>query len=64
MNEPVPITGIHLIRVHREGGLADLEVRAEVDGQWRTVITELDDGPASHIVEPAGILNAPLSDAH
>ncbi len=28
-----------------------------------TAITELDDGSASHIVEPAGILNAPLSNA-
>lgn len=49
---PVPITGIWL----RNGaGSDDLEVLAEVDGRWRTVIVESFGGPLSHIVEPLGI---------
>jgi hypothetical protein len=38
-----------------------LEVLAEVDGEWRLLlISELDNGPISHIVEPGGIRSAPL----
>lgn len=37
-----------------------IQVLAEVDDGWRLVIEEHEDGPFSHIVEPAGIKNSPL----
>lgn len=54
------ITGIWLQKATEHNGNA-LTVLAEVDGVWRVVITEVaDDGPISHIVEPAGIERAPV----
>jgi hypothetical protein len=55
----VNITGIWLQKDTEYNG-SGLRVLAEVDGEWRTVITETaDDGPISHIVEPAGIERSP-----
>lgn len=53
--EAVPITGVWLRRI---GDTA--EVLVERDGRWFLVIDELADGNYSHMVEPAGILQAPL----
>lgn len=50
------VSAIHLCRTSR-----GLEVRAEINNEWHTVITEVDDGPISHIVEEAGMKKAPLS---
>jgi hypothetical protein len=61
--EPVSVTGIWLRKSpdHYDGRV---EVLAEVDGQWRKAIEYPNphDGPISHIVEPAGIRNAPPDD--
>lgn len=59
-NDAVEVGGIMLRRIINSphiGSPPELQVLAEVDGEWRIVIEELDDGPASHIVEPAGIRN-------
>lgn len=50
---PVEVQGIWL---RRRGD--DIEVLAEVDGEWKLVITEYADDPMSHIVEPSGIRSA------
>lgn len=56
----IPITGIWLQKATAHNGNT-LTVLAEVDGVWRKVITEVaDDGPISHIVEPAGIEQSPV----
>jgi hypothetical protein len=48
----VPVTGIWL----RDGQQEDeIEVLAEIDGEWRTVIVETVGGILSHIVEPLGM---------
>lgn len=52
---PVPITGIWL---RSEGEGAAIEVLAEVDGEWRTVISQAFGDLISHIVEPLGIRHA------
>lgn len=31
-------------------------VEAEIDGKWWEVIRDINEGPISHIVEPAGML--------
>lgn len=61
----VLVTGIWLR--HLKNNVNVVEVLAEIDGVWRLVITEFDgtfnhgvEGPISHIVEPAGMLKAPL----
>jgi hypothetical protein len=41
---------------------SDVEVLLEIDGEWRLVIQELDDGNFSHITEASGIKAAPLAD--
>lgn len=47
---PVPISGIHLVR------LGDyVVVKAEIDGKWVEIIREHHDGSFSHIVEPLGM---------
>jgi hypothetical protein len=51
----VEITAIWLRRIGNE-----LHVCAEIDGEWRRVITELVDGNISHIAETNGIASAPL----
>lgn len=53
MQEPVAVTGIHLVK----SGAFTL-VRAEIDGRWIEVIREHSDGPFSHIVEPGGMRQA------
>lgn len=56
--DPVAVTGIWLQK--NAGPNGALTVLAEVHGEWRVVITETaDDGPISHIVEPAGIVRSP-----
>jgi len=53
--DPVPVTGIWL----RSGPERDgLEVLAEINGEWRTVITEKCGGLISYIVEPLGMRHA------
>lgn len=51
----VKITGIWLRRSGDE-----LHVLVEVNKQWHKAIVEHFDGNISHIVEPAGILSAPV----
>lgn len=53
--DPVPVTGIWLRRIGSE-----IHVLAELDGEWRLVIVDTPDGPISHIVEPAGMLQSPI----
>lgn len=57
---PVSVTGIWL----RKEGKDRIVVLAEVDGKWRTLMTEtwpLDgEGEFSHIIEPIGISKAPI----
>lgn len=56
----LPIGGVWLQKSTGHNG-NEIRVLAEVDGVWRVVITEVaDDGPISHIVEPAGIERAPV----
>lgn len=56
----VIVTGIKLVTTGKPGAATEhVEVHAEVNGIWRCVISELKDGPISHIVEPSGILSAP-----
>jgi hypothetical protein len=55
----VQVTGIWLQKDTEHNGNG-IRVLAEVDGEWRVIITETsDDGPISHIVEPAGIQRSP-----
>lgn len=58
--EGVTVTGIRLVSVGAPGVHEHIEVHAEVNGIWRRVISELMQGPISHIVEPSGIKNAPV----
>jgi hypothetical protein len=51
----VEVRGIWLRKIGDQ-----VQVLAEVDNQWRLVIEERQDGNFSHIVEPSGILSAPL----
>jgi hypothetical protein len=51
------VGGIHLCRIGDQ-----VQVRAEVGGEWRLVISEHIDGPFSHIAEPSGIAAAPPID--
>ncbi|WBB94209.1 hypothetical protein [Verrucosispora sp. WMMC514] len=57
----IEIKGVWLVKdtAHNGNGL---EVLVELpDGTLRTAITDTaDDGPISHYVHPAGILNAPV----
>lgn len=58
----VPVTGVWLQKATAHNGNV-LRVLVEVEGQWREVIAEVaDDGPISHIAEPAGIMQAPVVD--
>jgi hypothetical protein len=53
MSEPVAVTAVWLRKVG-----SDVDVLLEIDGVWRLVIQELDDGNYSHIVEESGIRSA------
>lgn len=55
MSDPVPVTAVWLRKV---GSYVD--VLLEIDGEWRLVIQEIDDGNYSHIVEESGIRKAEL----
>jgi len=58
--ESVPITGVWLLKATKNTG-SGLRVLVQVEGQWREVITEVaDEGPISHTVHPAGILDSPI----
>ncbi len=48
--EPVAVSGIHLIKLGE-----NVIVNVEIDGQWFEVIREHESGSFSHIVEPGGI---------
>jgi hypothetical protein len=54
--QPIEVSGIWL-RLNDDDNR--IEVLAEVDGDWRLVITEYNGGLFSHIVEPLGIRSAP-----
>lgn len=55
---PVEVTGVWL-----DAHSGRIRVRVEFGGEWHTVISETaGDGHISHIVNPTGILGAPLSD--
>ena len=54
MQRPIEVTGIWL-----DAHSGRIRVRAEIGGEWRTVIEEENgDGHISHIVEPLGMLRA------
>lgn len=54
---PVEVTGIWL-----DAHSGRIRVRAEIGGEWRTVIEEANtEGHISHIVEPAGMVKCPPS---
>jgi hypothetical protein len=54
---PVEVTGIWL-----DTHSGHIRVRAEFGGEWHTIISEKNsEGHISHIVEPTGMLKAPLS---
>lgn len=56
MQAPVAVTGIWLLREGNEDDpRATVQVLAEIDGIWRTVITENAHRNFSHIVEPSGM---------
>jgi hypothetical protein len=55
---PLEVTGVWL-----DAHSGRIRVRVEFGGRWHTVIDETnDEGHISHIVEPSGILKAPLSE--
>lgn len=56
MKTPVTVTAV---RIFRLGDHVHLE--AEVDGEWRALATEHLESNFSHIVEGAGIADAPKS---
>lgn len=58
----VNVTGIWLHAVFNEHGewTDKMRVCAEVNGEWRECIVEAPIGHCSHIVEPGGILRAPV----
>jgi hypothetical protein len=56
MND-VAVTAVWLRKIG-----SDVEALLEIDGEWRLVIQELDDGNYSHITEASGIRAAPLAD--
>lgn len=51
------VTGIWLRRMDEE-----VQVLAEIDGEWKLVIEEHHEGMFSHIVEEAGMAKAPVDD--
>jgi hypothetical protein len=48
--QPIPVSGVWL---RKEG--ERVIVAVEIEGKWIDVITEREEGPFSHIVEPDGI---------
>lgn len=56
--QPVAVTGIWLRNGQQED---EIEVLAEMDGVWRTVIVETMGGLLSHIVEPQGMRHGRLA---
>jgi hypothetical protein len=53
----IKIKGIWLRRIGDR-----IQVLAERDDGWHLIIDELIDGQVSHIVEPSGIVSAPLDE--
>lgn len=53
--DPVPVTGIWLFKENDH-----CIVSAEINGEWRRLISEHVEGPFSHIIEPPGMIKAPL----
>jgi hypothetical protein len=51
--DTVEVSGIWLRRIGEE-----MQVLAEVDGEWRLIMSEHPDDNVSHIMEPAGIMAA------
>lgn len=58
MSEDEKYVGVRGIWLRKIGD--SVQVLAEGDDGWRLVIEEAADGNFSHIVEPSGILSAPL----
>jgi hypothetical protein len=57
--DSVRVSGVWLVKTPSNLG-NKIEVLVEVDGQWRRAISTIaDDGPISHISEPAGMRTAP-----
>lgn len=60
--DSVRVGGVWLVKTPSHLG-NKIEVLVEVDGQWRRAISEVaDDGPISHIAEPAGLRTAPVAE--
>lgn len=57
MKDQITISGVML---RRSSDYAIVEV--EYNGVWREVIREFVESPFSHIVEPSGMRDAPLSE--
>lgn len=52
---PEPVTAVWLRHIGNEA-----QVLVEIDGQWRLIISEYDEGPYSHIAEARGFRTRPL----
>lgn len=60
--DSVRISGVWLVKTPAHLG-NKIEVLVEVDGTWRRAISEIsDEGPISHIAEPAGLRTAPAAE--
>jgi hypothetical protein len=57
----VRITGIWVHRAFEHLG-GELAVSVEINGMWHAIGKWPPHGPISHIIEPAGILRAPLDE--
>jgi hypothetical protein len=56
--DTVPVGGVWLTKKPEHLG-GDIQLQVEIDGEWRLLGTWAnDDGPISHIIEPAGIRSA------
>jgi hypothetical protein len=55
--ETVSVSGVWLRKIG-----SSVQVLVEVDGEWRLVAEELNDGNYSTIVEPSGVRSSPVDD--
>lgn len=58
-HETIEVGGVWLTTRTDDRGRRQVVVSVEVDREWRRCVVELDDGPISHIIEPAGVRTAP-----
>jgi hypothetical protein len=56
MNDEIAVQGVWLRRIGDEA-----QVLVQIEGNWRLCAKEPMDGNFSHIVEPSGIVKAPVA---